>query len=233
MKKNIAAKPGLQVNIVFTVDVQREATDVRSAVIYDIRGEEVILSQTTPPITSGRHIGKAVSVTYVIGEKTDAVRYGFEGKVVEIIKDYNLFLSNTAPAIRLRMRTGFQQYDLRMHYRLKPKLNDLSLSLYVQEERVNLLDISLGGARFCYKSDHPFEPGEITTILLAIDNHRFPIEVRSWPSWLPFNAGLNLDLNYVEVQFLNMNKTCNSLLNVKILAIQREILSKHSRLLDE
>ena len=226
MKNTVDAKPGLNVNIVITVDIQKEATDVRGAIIYDINGADVILSQTNPPFTRGRHIGKDVSVTYLIRENNDVARYGFEGKVVDIIKEYSLSSSNTVPAIRVKRYTGFKQYDLRMHYRVRPKLNDVSIALYLENEKVNLLDISIGGALFCHKSNRPIEPGKIGKIILSIDGQRFQIDVRNLAAWFPSDAGRQSDLQYVRVQFLNMDKACNHLLNVKLLAIQREILSE-------
>jgi hypothetical protein len=226
MNNTVDVKPGLNVNIVLTVDIQKEATDVRGAIIYDIRGTDVILSQTNPPFTGGRHIGKDVSVTYLIREKNDVTRYGFEGKVVNVIKEYNLSSSNMAPAILLKRYPGFNQYDLRMHYRLKPKLNDVSIALYLENEKVNLLDISIGGACFCHKSDRPIELGKIRKMILSIDEQRFRIDAGIRASWFPSDAGRQSDLQYARIQFLNMGKACNHLLSVKLFAIQREILSK-------
>lgn len=226
MKGEANVKPGLNVTIILTVDLQKEAADIRSATIYDIGGSEVILSQTNPPLTAGRHIGKDLSVTYLIKENNDAVRYGFDGKVIDIIKEYNLSSLNAVPAILIKKDTGFKQYDLRMHYRLKPRLKDVSLALYWGHEKVNLVDISMGGARFCYKGGRSIEAGAIGKMILFMDGRRFQMDVRNWASWFPADAGRRSDWQYVDVQFLNMDKTCSHLLNLKIFAIQREILSK-------
>ncbi len=226
MKNTAEVKPGLHVHIVLSTDIQKEATDVRGALVYDIDGADVILSQTNPPFTEGRHIGKDVSVTYLTREKSGVARYGFDGKVVGVIKAYNLLSSETVPAIRVKRQTGFQQYDLRMHYRLKPKLNDDSLALYLENEKVNLLDISIGGARFCHKGNPSIEQRETEKMILSIDGQRFRIDVRNCAFRAPSAAGRRSELQYREVQFLNMDKTCNRLLNVKIFALQRKMLSR-------
>jgi hypothetical protein len=226
MKNTAEVKPGLHVHIVLSIDIQKEATDVRRALVYDIDGADVILSQTNPPFTEGRHTGKNVSVTYLIREKNGVARYGFDGKVVEVIKTYNLSSSDAVPAIRVKRQTGFRQYDLRMHYRLKPRMNDDSLALYLENGKVNLLDISIGGARFCCNGSPPVEARETEIMILSIDGQRFPIAVRNCAFNPPSAAGRRSDLQYREVQFLNMDKTCHRLLNVKILAIQREMLSR-------
>jgi hypothetical protein len=218
-------KPGLSVNIIVAVDILQEATDVRGAIIYDIDGKNVILSQTNPPLTS-RYTGKDVSVTYLVREKEDLARLGFEGKIVEIIEEYTLSASNTAPAILVKMYTGFKKYNLRMHYRVKPKLNDLSIVLYLENQKMNLLDISIGGAFFCHQSDHMIEPGETRKMILSIDEQRFPIDARILSAWVPSGIGKPSNLQYVRVQFLNTDKTCNHVLSGRIMAIQRELLSK-------
>lgn len=225
MKETADVRPGLNVNIVFAVDIEKEATDVRGAIIYDISGSDVILSQTNPPVTGGRHIGKYVSVTYLIREQGDVARYGFDGKVIDVIKEYNLSSSNLVSAILIKKHTGIKQYDLRMHYRVKPKLSDGSITLYMENKKASLLDISMGGARFCYKSDHPIGPGEIIKMILLIDKERFQIDAWTVASWFSSDAGRQSDLQYVRVQFMNMDIACSRLLNGKILAIQREMLS--------
>ena len=225
MENTAVAKPGLNVNIIFTLDIEKETADVRGAIIYDITGRDVILSQTNPPITE-RHIGKDISVTYLIKEKSDAARYGFHGKIVNIIKDYNLSSSKTVSAILVERDTASITYDLRMHYRVRPKSNDASIAVYLGNEKVTLIDISIGGARFCHKKDCPVETGKIIKVFLFIDGHRFPLDARVASSWLPSNAGRQPDLEHLRLQFLNMDKKCSRLLNGKILAIQREILSK-------
>ncbi len=225
MENTAVAKPGLNVNIIFTLDIEKETADVRGAIIYDINGKDVTLSQTNPPVME-KHIGKDISVTYLIKGKNDASRYGFKGKVVNIIKDYNVSSSKTVSAILVERDTGSITYDLRMHYRVKPKSNDASIAIYLGNEKVTLMDISIGGVRFCHKKDCPVEPGNIIKVFLFIDGHRFPLDTRVVSSWLPSNAGRQPDLEHVRLQFLNMDKKCSRLLNGKILAIQREILSK-------
>ncbi len=114
-----------------------------------------------------------------------------------------------------------------MHYRVTPRSSDVSIAIYSGNEKVNLIDISIGGARFCRKKDSPVNPGNIMKVILFIDGHRFHLDARIVGAWLPVNAGKPSDLEYVRLQFLNMDKTCSRLLNGKILAIQREILSEN------
>ncbi len=79
MENRAVAKPGLNVNILFTLDIDKETADVRGAMIYDVIGEKIILSQTNPPIKE-RHLGKDISITYLIGENTIPLAMVFAGK---------------------------------------------------------------------------------------------------------------------------------------------------------
>jgi hypothetical protein len=226
MEYKADAKPGLNVNILFTFDIDKETADVRGAMIYDVIGKNIILSQTNPPIMA-RHIGKRISITYLTRGKQDSARYGFSGKVTGIIQDYHLSSSNTVPAINVEVQTDSETYDLRMHYRVKPRSSDASVAVYLGNEKVNLIDISIGGARFSHKKDNPAEPGSTIKLILSLDGQRFPLEARIVGAWFPVNAGKPSDLEYVRLQFLYMDNKCSRQLSGKILAIQREMLSKY------
>ena len=217
-------KPGLNVNIIFTQDLDKEIVDVRASVIYDVTGKDIVLSQTNPPCMQ-RHIGKYISVTYLIREKESTARHGFEGIVENVVKEYSLASSNTVSAILVKRHSGVTIYDLRMSYRVRPKSDDTSLSLDVATQKVNILDISMGGVMFCRKSDHLTEVGKILKVNLFIGGQSFEIGSKTIRAWFPSNAGAQSDLEYVRIQFVDMDKQCARLLSEKLFAIQREILS--------
>ncbi len=217
-------KPGLNVNIIFTQDLDKEIVDVRASVIYDVIGKDITLSQTSPPCMQ-RHIGKYISVTYLIREKEKTTRHGFEGKVVNVIKEYNLSSSNVVSAILVKRYSGINVFDLRMFFRVRTKSDDTSLSLDVATQKVNILDISMGGVMFCRKSDHLTEAGKIQKVSLFVGGQSFEMDGKTIRAWFPSNAGMQSDLEYVRLQFLDMDKQCGRLLSEKLFAIQREILS--------
>jgi len=220
MSNGTDARPGSSVNIIVETDFLKEATDVRAAIIYEVTDDNVILSQTNPPLTE-RYIKKDVSVTYTIRGKNDVSRLGFEGRVLDIIKEYRLSSSNVVSAILVKKLQGFKPYNLRMHYRVKPKLTDFSIALYIESEKMNLLDISIGGALFCCKRNRCIEAGEERKVILSINEQRFPVDSRILSCWIPSEAGKDSNFEYVRIQFLNADKTCNRLLSEKIMEMQR------------
>jgi hypothetical protein len=216
--------PGMSVNIVADVDVDKEITEVRNAIVYDVDGAGLVLSQTNPPFTK-YHINKEITVTYIVKGTDDLSRIGFSGKLVGILNDYSLYGSNVVHALTVSRHGGLKKYDLRMHYRISPK-SDSGIHIYAGNERVSLIDISMGGARFCHSKDHPIESRTIINIILELDAQKFNLEAKTVNVWYPSEAGRRADLEYVSVQFMKMDKNCSHILSGKILAIQRELLSK-------
>jgi hypothetical protein len=216
--------PGMNVNIVADVDVDKEITEVRNAIVYDVDGARLMLSQTNPPFTRD-HIDKEITVTYIVRGKDGLSRIGFSGKVVSILNDYSLYSSNVVQALNVLRNSGLKTYDLRMHYRISPK-SDSGIHIYVGNERVSLIDISMGGARFCHSKEHPIESRTIINIILELDAQKFNLEAKTVNVWYPSEAGRRADLEYVSVQFMKLDKNCSHILSGEILAIQRELLSK-------
>ena len=224
MEKLSDIRPGMSVNLVMHIDIEKEITDVRNATVYDTDGVNIILSQTNPPFTR-YHVGEHITVTYLIKKKDNIRRIGFSGKVLDIVNDYNLYSSNTVQAITIIRDSELNINDIRMHYRVKPR-SDNGIHLYVKDEKVNVIDISIGGARFCHSNNHPIEQGIMIKMILTLDVHKFSLEAKAVNVWYPSEAERRADIEYVSVHFLKMDKKCSYLLGGKILAIQRELLSK-------
>lgn len=224
MEKLTDIKPGMSVNIVAHVDMGKELIDVRNAMVYDVEGTRIILSQTSPPFTN-YYIGKDITLTYLVKKKDSLSRIGFSGKVDKILDDYNLYSTKTVQAVSIIRHSVLTTHDLRMHYRVKPK-SDSGITLFFGDERASLIDVSIGGARFCHAKNNPVDVGTIIQIVLALDEDKFTIDAKAVNVWHPYDIERRSDLEYVSVHFLKLDKTCGHLLSGKILSIERELLSK-------
>ena len=224
MEKLSDIRPGMSVNVVMHIDIEKEITDVRNATVYDTDGVNIILSQTNPPFTK-YHVGEHITVTYLIKKKDNISRISFSSKVVNVLNDYALYSSRTVQAITIIRDSELNIYDLRMHYRVKPR-SDNGIHLYVEDEKVNVIDISIGGALFCHSSNYPIEQGIMIKMILTLDVHKFSLEAKAVNVWFPSEPERRADMQYVSVRFLTMDKKCSYLLGGKILAIQRELLSQ-------
>jgi hypothetical protein len=216
-------KAGLNVNIVVHVDIDKEITDVRSAIIYDVAGANIILSQTDPPFER-HHIGRNVTVTHLIRRGNDFSRIGFSGKVINILNDYRHTSSSMVTAVIVKKETKINEYDLRMHFRVRPKA-DSNVTLIVGTEKCNLIDVTLGGARFSHKKDESMKSGNIINILLVIDDDKFNIEAKTIRVWSSSETALQENMEYVSVQFLSIDKNARQLLGRKIMMMQRKNVS--------
>ena len=124
------------------MDVIRERITVKDSTVYDVEEPTIILAQTNPPVLKSM-LHKEVIVTYL----TDTVRYGFTAELVEFI-DYRLD-SGQVEALVVK-RTGPEKpYSVRMSYRVGPT-GQSNLSMSVFANKVDIIDISLGGTKFAY-----------------------------------------------------------------------------------
>ncbi len=215
--------PGSNVDIVLDFDWSEETIDVRSATVYDLDDERIILSQTSPPIGTYR-IGKRVNVTYLVREKDGPARYFITGRLAEIVRDYRLSGSGTAEALVIIQEPGREPFNLRLFYRLEPTA-DSGIVLLLNEEKVNIIDISIGGAKFTHSKDHPVRPKKILKLILQVGEESFDVEAQVVRIF-PVSGRMAKKLESVAVQFLNLDREMIDLLSKKIRDIEREMCYK-------
>ncbi|MBW1677104.1 MAG: PilZ domain-containing protein [Deltaproteobacteria bacterium] len=212
--------PGSNVDIVLDFDWSEETIDVRSATVYDLDDQRIILSQTSPPI--GTHsIGKRVNVTYLVREKDGPARYCITGRLAEIVRDYRLSGSGTAEALVIIQEPSRERFNLRLFYRLEPP-TDSGIVLFLNEEKVNIIDISIGGAKFTHRKDQPVKPKKILKLILQVDEESFDVKAQVVRIF-PVSGRMAKKLESVAVQFLNLDRGMIDLLSKKIRDIEREM----------
>lgn len=211
---------GSNVDIVVDIDWSEETIDVRGATVYDLDDQRIILSQTSPPIEKN-NIGKKFKVAYLVKGKDGPARYCITGKLAEIVSDYKLPGSDeTAEALIIR-EPGHELFNLRLHYRLEPP-TDCGIALFLNEEKVNIIDISIGGAKFTHRKDHPAKQKEILKLILQVNEQKIDVEAQVLGVF-PVRGRMAKRLEAVAVQFLNLDKKMKELLYRKIRDIEREM----------
>ncbi len=212
--------PGSNVDIVVDFDWSEETIDVRSATVYDFDDQSIILSQTSPP-TAAYNIGKRVKVAYLVWEEDSLARYCMTGRLAEIITDYKLSGSQTAQALMITLEPGHECFNLRLFYRLQPPA-DSGIVIFINEEKVNIIDISIGGAKFTHRKDHPVKLKERLKLILQVNEQDFDVEAQVVGT-LPVSGRMARKLETVAVQFLNLDRKMKGLLSKKIRDIEREM----------
>ncbi len=219
---NIA--PGSNVELILEMDVLKEKIDVRRAIIHDIEGDLYILSQTTPPVRPS-DLGKDARVTRLTRKGDQLHRWGFSGKLEEIIREYPLNGSRTVLALCIRKSSPFETYNLRMHYRVRPG-SEWSTRIEVDSLPVNLIDISIGGALFSHGIEKPLEYNRAVQVTYtASDGTRHPIPAVVRRVWTLHDPRCS-SLEFVAIRFTHLDRELERELAREIMEIQRGSLYK-------
>ncbi len=214
-------RPGLQVDIVVSTDYKKEITDVRRAIIYETENNRLILSQTNPAFTRF-YLNRDMVITYLTQKDGKMIRVGVFGKLVDFIL-YRVVSKEMVQSLVMKLKSGAELQNLRMHFRVRPT-SDQDISIYFDNERVNIIDISVGGAMLSRRRGRYVKPTDHVKMKMVVEGERFDIEVAVVRVWSPPMERHGLE--YISVQFLNLDKRLNYLLGGKIFKIERESRSR-------
>jgi len=221
---------GSRLDIVLETDLDKDQVVTRKALVYNVQEQErrFTISQTAPPLFR-RHLGERVNASYIIADggkdRRRPVRMGFLATVREYVEKYPLSSSNLVPAFVLQQEGQPAEINLRMHYRVRPTAGS-DLVLLANGEKVNLIDISIGGAQFSHRrKESPLEYGSIA-LTLSSGGRNFKIEGQIVRISNPAQtAGRAPDLEFVMVKFLRLDREVESFLGKKILMIERQLMA--------
>lgn len=218
-------KPGLSVTLTF--DVLSPFLAMKTS-IYDVRGSRIIISQTSPPILPS-HVGEVASVTFIIRNKGQRVtRYGFSASVVKLIPDYEIYSSQKVPAVMLQQRSDVKEINRRLMYRISPTRSS-KIKIMLGNETVDIVDISLGGAKIRHAMGHALEPNEDIKLTFIIDYRRFTVPSRIIRVDQERGSTNGHAGQLVSVQFDSKEQEFGRMLSMNILMMERQLLanSKH------
>lgn len=210
---------GLNVDVVAKIDFDHERIDVRRSKIFDIEGGEVILSQTDP-ILNKSYVGRTLRLTFIHGKDLDRKRYGVQAKILRLVNDYQLSRNEKTRAIVVEARSKFTPSNVRMFYRVRPR-KDAGLALSALGAHANIIDFSLGGAKFTLPSDSRLVLGKALHLEIGVDEQSFSVESKIVRTDA-VQGRMADQLQTVAVQFLELDKSAELALSRKIQAIQRE-----------
>lgn len=214
-------RPGLNINIVVNVDHMRETIDVGNSIVHEVRADVVIAAQTDPPISRTR-LGQEVFVTFLDRSGGGSRRMGFPAVIAGFFSDYELNPSVKVQALALREAGEVDEYNLRMFFRLEPPGRS-GLTISIRGKPVNLIDVSIGGARFSYERAYPLNPGDDVTLTIAMDTTPFSVKGRILRVWEPENERIRKAIAMASVQFVDMEAQVKNILARKIRDIEREL----------
>ncbi|MEN6624305.1 MAG: PilZ domain-containing protein [Smithella sp.] len=218
-------KIGSRIDIVFANEIEKANAHYMKAVVYDYESKDkIIISQTSPRLN--RHfLNRKIIVTFLANYEKRILRFGFAAHLTDLLTNYELSSNKNVEALVIKQIEDPVLMDFRMHFRVKPP-SQSNITLFFQEKKVNLIDISLGGAKFTYPKTYLFHSGEDITFKLTIDSTAFEIHARVRSVTIPNQLSTHKSIQHVSVKFDYENKHLNTLLSKAILSIERQLLSE-------
>lgn len=224
MLKAPELKIGTTIDIVFENEINKSNAHYMKALVYDLESNNIIISQTSPPLS--RHfLKRRILVTFLANVEKRVLRFGFSARLIDLNTNYQIASNKSVEALIINKIEKPSQVDFRMHFRVKPP-SQSSVNLFFQEEKINLINISLGGAKFTYPKSHLFLHGDTVKFKLIIDSTVFEINAKVRNISQPNEFSANKTLQYVGVEFEHNNRQLDSALSRAIIGIERQMLSE-------
>ena len=187
--------------------------------MYAVNGETLILAQTEPSIKSAM-LNKEIEVTYLVKENGRFSRYGFSSIVTELIDRYKLSSDQHVRAIAVRKCTEPKPYGRSMCYRAgQSSRSGMNVSIY--DEKINVIDISLGGIKFSYDRSLRLETDKLVEVRLGIAGEVYTIVARIIRTWQAERERFKTELRFAGAEFLNLSGKIEQELSRKFLEIDR------------
>jgi len=217
-------KAGISLDIVFENEIMKSNAHYLKAVVYDYADDLITISQTSPALNRN-FLDRRILVTFLVNTEGRILRFGFPARLIDLIANYQIASGKDVEALQVKKYAVPMPVDFRMYFRVRlPSQSDLSL--FLKEEKVNLMDISIGGARFTYPKKYIFRPADLVNVTLIIGSTIFNVNAKVRNVYTPVEAAANKNLQYVSVEFSHDNKKLDALLSKAILDIERGLLSK-------
>lgn len=217
-------KVGTGVNIVFENEINKKNAHNMRAMVYDYNNSKVVVSQSSPPLTRN-FLNRRVVVTFLADFNKHPSRFGFAAQLIDLKADYQISADKGVEALVLKKLEKIHRVDYRMFFRVKLPSKS-NINLYFQNKRVNLINISLGGAKFSYPLTHLFRHGEALDLQLIIDSTAFEMKAKVRNLSHPHEFSVNNTLQYVGIEFEGGNRQLEVALGKAIIEIERQMLSE-------
>jgi hypothetical protein len=217
-------KVGTRVDIVFENEIAKSNAHYMKALVYDFEKNKIILSQTSPALN--RHfIKRRIMITFLVTIERRVLRFGFPAVMMDIITNYQIASGTNVEALIVKQYKDPEPVDFRMYFRVRPS-SQSNINIFLKEEKVNLIDISLGGAKFTYPKTYLFGSADEVMFKLIIGGAIFSLDAKVHEVWSSDDNVATRNLQYVSVEFHHLNKQLEASLGKAIIDIERQRLSE-------
>ncbi len=217
-------KIGTRVDIIFENEMNKRNAHYLKALVYDYENDNIIISQTSPALNR-YFLNRLIRVTFLVKVEKSFVRFGFKAQLIDFITDYEISSNKCVEALVLKPYDTPEKMDFRMHFRIKPP-SQSNINLFLQGKKVNLINISLSGAKFIYPKSSLLCKGDVIDATLIIDDKEYDIRTKVRNVDMPYEYATNKNFQYVSVEFEYDNIQLEVTLGRAIIGIERKMLSE-------
>lgn len=217
-------KIGSKVDLIFENEIMKSNAHYMKASVYDYEDNKFTISQTSPALNRN-FLSRRIMVTFLVKIEGRLLRFGFPAKLIDLITDYEIESNKKVEALVIEQFDESEPLDFRMYFRVKPR-SQSDISLVLKEERVNLIDISLGGAKFTCLKDFVIHNNNQVKFKLLIGRTVFNLDAVVCDTGSPSDILMNKNLQYVSVKFNHSNKQLEASLGRAIIEMERQLLSE-------
>jgi hypothetical protein len=217
-------KPGQGVEFMYYADYAKDNIRIMRSVIYDVLDRKLILSQAQQTVPASS-LKKEIVVTYLTREQGRAARFGFSAIIVDFMNQYELASAQLVSAIVIERTGASKRFNLRLHYRLKVP-SGIGLRLSLGNQRLNLIDISITGAKFSCTKALSLVPHSRIKLTVGLEGRVYNLEAEVLRIWSYENQRSYNDLQFVTVKFLRVGNEVEHFLGKEILRIERQLLAE-------
>lgn len=227
--KEALTRPGRQVDLIFSTDIDRDMLDVRPSLVHDVSKKgHLILAQTFPRVNRSR-VKDKVEVTFLHHDDEEGdIRVGYKATILGVLSDYKLSDRLREDVIVVNGPSRLERSTLRLHYRLAPpKEKDLRLYLLPEKTKVSVIDISAGGVKFSHPPFWSFSKGQEVALAIASGDITVGVVGAVVRSSDTRGGGRN---GVTAVRFVSMDAKRSKQLTRIVNALSRHELAKRSGL---
>ncbi len=142
-------RPQIWLDLVLDANVLKDHIDVRRGLVLAVKGNQVFITQTRPPVCRSM-VGRELEASFVVHGFGDPVRWGWMGRIVAQVPDYQPSPDGgeTVMAVCLEVldQGRLTPANLRLHYRVAEGLNG---RVAIRKPEVwregDIMDLSGGG----------------------------------------------------------------------------------------
>jgi len=217
-------KPGFTITIAFEVG---DTGQSHKTLVYDVKGKSIVLSQTSPPVLQS-NVGKWVKVSFATKRKgLQDIHLVFAAEIVDFKNDYEISSQNV-PVIMLEQKTDLEEINSRQYCRIQPPGNS-NLTVMIDEDRISIIDISLGGARLAQTGkENRLRLNQQIKMAFLIDGRLFKTRAKLVRMEDQRGETRPSPQQVFAVQFDSADSEFERFLFKKIMMMERQLLGEHN-----